>query len=493
VLLFGYGLLASQGKLGIHADVLRAYTAYLINAVRETLSALRAQRELCWQDDPVTKRATQVCEKMIASRAMIGDGWPYPVPDNEAAEPTWSPVVQEWEAFKASERILPGRRERLPESVLRTIISRHYGVSVEGVTFTHIRRAAAELCRHYGSVFVIPEEETKADKRKPEKPLASTEFWKEREAEFRQHSSAGDDLIAIWFSLENMWSFRSKLNQPISPARVELFKSLAREAAKGLANSTHREQWELWLDALRAATDASTGEQIYCRNSLCGSGTLSEREIDRMLDAGESVPLGGVWEFLIAEGAQTPTPDGTILAQRRMYWETTSETIDHPFSGSANFCVSLRSQIQLTGEQPLRKRPADESQVDERSGQSATKSVAQLPEWERIEITFVGDHDFELRVPGAAIQRLNYKNIQGFEDRRTGKPNEQWAMLRAFALQPGGLIPDTARTGKQWEAIQKKVERTSRALRKHLGMTGDPFPYFKGVGYRARIRLKTTS
>jgi hypothetical protein len=63
-------------------------------------------------------------------------------------------------------------------------------------------------------------------------------------------------------------------------------------------------------------------------------------------------------------------------------------------------------------------------------------------------------------------------------------------MLRVFSSLHDGTMPDDARTGKEWEAIQKKIERTSKALRKYFGMTGDPLPYIRGTGYHARIKIR---
>jgi hypothetical protein len=111
-------------------------------------------------------------------------------------------------------------------------------------------------------------------------------------------------------------------------------------------------------------------------------------------------------------------------------------------------------------------------------------------EWEQIEV-LVEEHDARIRVQGGRQKILNYKEIPGFEDRRTGKPNQRWAMLRVFAGLPDGIMPDTARDGKEWEAIQKTIERMSAALRKHFGLTGDPFPYCEGIGYRARIKISS--
>jgi len=109
--------------------------------------------------------------------------------------------------------------------------------------------------------------------------------------------------------------------------------------------------------------------------------------------------------------------------------------------------------------------------------------------WEDIELCFVGDHEVEVRIGGSS-QQLSYKTIAGLEDRRTGNPSQQWVMLRAFAVLPGGLMPN-ARTNKLWHATQKTIERTSKALRKHFGLNDDPIPYNTGTGYRCRIRFKS--
>jgi hypothetical protein len=122
----------------------------------------------------------------------------------------------------------------------------------------------------------------------------------------------------------------------------------------------------------------------------------------------------------------------------------------------------------------------------------AARGVLPRPQrWEEIELCFIGDHDVEVRI-GAGSQQLSYKAIAGFEDRRTGNPSQQWAMLRAFAMLPGCVMPN-ARTNKLWHANQKKIERISEALRKHFGLTDDPFPYQTAVGYRCRLKLRMPS
>jgi len=133
----------------------------------------------------------------------------------------------------------------------------------------------------------------------------------------------------------------------------------------------------------------------------------------------------------------------------------------------------------------------------ERAGmeQPAVADIARLsiglprPEsWEDIELTFIGDHDLEIRI-GDKVKKLNYKEIEGFEDRRNGMPSQLWAMVRAFGKVSDGTIPDAARHGKEWLATKKKIERASQALRKHFRMTSDPFPYISNLGYRSRVKI----
>jgi hypothetical protein len=117
-----------------------------------------------------------------------------------------------------------------------------------------------------------------------------------------------------------------------------------------------------------------------------------------------------------------------------------------------------------------------------------THELLKAADWEDIEMRFVGDHEVEISIAGA-VRQLKYREIPGFEDRRTGLPTVLWTMLRLFASLPGGTLPN-ARDSKTWIATQKKIERMSRALGNYFGLTGDPFPYDTGIGYKTRIRFK---
>jgi hypothetical protein len=125
---------------------------------------------------------------------------------------------------------------------------------------------------------------------------------------------------------------------------------------------------------------------------------------------------------------------------------------------------------------------------DDSSRSQPGRAPVKPQRWEDIMLSIVGDHDVNFRVDRKDWQ-VNYKDIPGFQDRRTGNPSQLWAMLRVFARFPDRTLPENARNSKEWIATRKKVERTSKILREYFGLTDDPFPYIAGVGYRARINF----
>jgi hypothetical protein len=353
---FANGVLASQGRLGVHADLLREYTARLASEIRDRLSASAVFREgplLPWRQDPVTQKAIQVCEETIVERGKVGDEWPYGGQGFDGRDLTWCAVVQEWEASKGAEKNNPGQRERIPESALRSILSSHFGVRPKDVTWEQIQRAGADLCRHYGPVLVVPLELEAGNPPKPAPvSIGTAQFWKEREDEFRKHDTPESNLLAVWNSLDDQWFFRPGSGvKSTTPGAEQVFKSLARVAAKGFAGSRSTEPWVDWLNALRRAPNPSTGKSLYSKISSTGSYTTSERELARMAQSRESIPPSGVWEFVVSSGGNGDADQSKAsevsdsgAAEKRMFWETTTEAIECVFTSSANFCLELRSR-----------------------------------------------------------------------------------------------------------------------------------------------------
>jgi hypothetical protein len=71
---------------------------------------------------------------------------------------TWSPIVQEWEAFKAIKQLITGPHEFVPESFVRESIARQLDIKPEDVTRKQFRLAVTELFAHYPAITVTPQE-----------------------------------------------------------------------------------------------------------------------------------------------------------------------------------------------------------------------------------------------------------------------------------------------------------------------------------------------
>jgi hypothetical protein len=108
-------------------------------------------------------------------------------------------------------------------------------------------------------------------------------------------------------------------------------------------------------------------------------------------------------------------------------------------------------------------------------------------DWEEVEIEFLSDERVQIRIQDKTETR-NYGEM-GFVDRRTGKPNQSWVILRALA-QVGGTLEDSAAARKKWPAVEKNVQRIRKALREHFQLAGDPIPFIQGTGYRARFKIR---
>jgi hypothetical protein len=116
-----------------------------------------------------------------------------------------------------------------------------------------------------------------------------------------------------------------------------------------------------------------------------------------------------------------------------------------------------------------------------------TKSAAGPTSWEEVDILFLSDERVQIWIAGKPETR-NYDEM-GFADQRNGTPSKSWSVLRILA-QNQGMIPVTGRSGKEWAAIEKQIERTRKLLQKFFGISGDPLPLEKHVGYRLRCKVR---
>jgi hypothetical protein len=148
-------------------------------------------------------------------------------------------------------------------------------------------------------------------------------------------------------------------------------------------------------------------------------------------------------------------------------------------------CVAETRKAYEAGFLPAGETPAVVEQL-EVSPSADVPPASEMLGWEDIQIVFLSDERVEIAISGR-VETRNYHEM-GFVDRRTTKPNEQWAVLQVLARQ-AGILSDSARGGKEWEAIAKRIERTRTALKKLLDIEGDPIPYTQGVGYKARFKI----
>ena len=144
----------------------------------------------------------------------------------------------------------------LPEQVIREIAGRKFGMEPEKVTDHEVELVATDLCRHYESFRMKPiseqiEEAVSCDPQFV--PVADAAFWSDCEEQFRKYHEGENRLLwAVWHSTESAWHF---MGEPAaSPLAIECFKSLAREAAKGLGKAGDG-TWSDWLDSLRVAKE----------------------------------------------------------------------------------------------------------------------------------------------------------------------------------------------------------------------------------------------
>jgi hypothetical protein len=107
--------------------------------------------------------------------------------------------------------------------------------------------------------------------------------------------------------------------------------------------------------------------------------------------------------------------------------------------------------------------------------------------WMEIQIEFISEERVQIWFQGEPTT-VNYEEM-GFCDRRNGRPNRCWSLLRLLA-QHQGTIPVAGRRSTDWPAIEKRVQQIRKLLQSHFGISQDPLPFEKRVGYQLRCQIK---
>ena len=137
------------------------------------------------------------------------------------------------------------------------------------------------------------------------------------------------------------------------------------------------------------------------------------------------------------------------------------------------------------------------SQSNKNSGVQP-KPLAQFPsppdlEWGEVTIAFISDEKIKVRAKG---QMKDYSfNRIGFDDKRTGKPNVLWWLLRGLAWKKGRASWEDLKTQSEdlgdRNKLQSKVSRLRTALNAFMDMDDDPFkPYKEVKAYETKFKLK---
>jgi hypothetical protein len=109
-------------------------------------------------------------------------------------------------------------------------------------------------------------------------------------------------------------------------------------------------------------------------------------------------------------------------------------------------------------------------------------------EWEDLEISFLSEERVQIMI-GDQTETRNYGEL-GFMDKRGGKPNQAWGLLRTLAIARGH-IPNSARRADPDDilAMGKRFERMRKTLMEHFGISSDPVPLDPAQGYRCRFKI----
>jgi hypothetical protein len=122
-----------------------------------------------------------------------------------------------------------------------------------------------------------------------------------------------------------------------------VFTSLARQAGKGLSGPRREDLFVCWLDALK--------QYAYGKDSIAGSGTISESRASELRISDELVPPrcglrfvpspGWNWRKHTPETGEHEAPVGLHI---QFIEKSTSYLIEDVFRTSANFCLELISR-----------------------------------------------------------------------------------------------------------------------------------------------------
>ena len=247
-------------------------------------------------------------------------------------------------------------------------------------------------------------------------------------------------------------------------------RSLLRVSQKDCCIAVRSQVWEVWHERLLHIPSKwhEAARAIAHHNDI-------ERQARRMValqppqqpNFPPMAPMTPVTQVEMKTAARSE-PDSTHESKRT----TTAQRVE-PTSPVA---PAAEAQREIIGEE----RAAPPAPVSE-------------GKWEEIEISFISDERVQIR-RGKKMETLNYAEF-GFDDGRTGNPNQAWLILRRLA-ELGGKIENRMDARLHWSKLEKRIQEIRVALREHFTISSDPIPFNdkdrrlqEKSGYRALFKI----
>ena len=123
---------------------------------------------------------------------------------------------------------------------------------------------------------------------------------------------------------------------------------------------------------------------------------------------------------------------------------------------------------------------------------AATKPTKKFPHklaagtrWEDFIIKFLDNNKVLVQVKGQS-EELDYKAM-GFDDKRSGKPDSQWAFFKILSAHGGEISWSDQNANDNFKKVK---ERLTTKLKSYFGIDYDPFyPYSEGKSYKIKPTL----
>jgi hypothetical protein len=157
-----------------------------------------------------------------------------------------------------------------------------------------------------------------------------------------------------------------------------------------------------------------------------------------------------------------------------------------PILGEIPFADSEKNAIATMVEGLMRKWSMQAIERAQSLHAASDQTSGRVMSWGDLEIQFISEVEVDL-IFGDKQRRQNYSEL-GFEDRRKHEPDKAWRTLRDLAECDGNIKAGT-KTDRGWEALAKRIQEIRKRLQHRFSLGGDPIPYVRGTGYRARFRI----